>query len=507
MMEHVLEMRGITKRFPGVLANDHADFSLRRGEVHVLLGENGAGKTTLMNILYGLLQPDEGEIIINGQTVQIHSPTDALAHGVGMVHQHFMLVPNMTVAQNVMIGRETTRGPFLALKEVSREIEKMSRDIGLDLDPERYIWQLSTGEQQRVEILKALYRGADILILDEPTSVLSPPEIEALFKILKSFVEAGKSIILITHKLHEVLSISDRVTVMRRGQVQGTVNTDEIDEKQLANMLVGRDVVFPVVRQQSAPGPVTAALRGVQVQGDYGKPAVSDFSLELHAGEIVGVAGVDGNGQAELVEAIVGLRAAGGEIVIDGEDIARSPAWKRIDAGLRYVPADRKRRGVAPELSIAENSAMKNYRTAPYSSHGVLHTEAIRKFSAQLVEEYDIRCESIDTTAGTLSGGNMQKLLLAREASENPRLLIVEHPTQGLDVGAIEFVRKALLDKRAQGTAILLVSADLDEVLELSDRVIVMYEGRAVHECRHDEIDREVIGLAMAGLRQKGQTL
>ena len=500
-MSNILEMQNITKRFPGVLANDKANFQLKRGEIHLLLGENGAGKTTLMNILYGLLQPDEGEIRINGEAVKIHSPLDALAHGVGMVHQHFMLVPNMTVAQNVAIGKEPRKGPFLDLEQVSRRIRELSQEFGLDLDPDRYIWQLSAGEQQRVEIFKVLYRGADILILDEPTSVLSPPEIEALFKILRSFVKAGKSIILITHKLNEVLSISDRVTVMRRGQVQGTVQTDQIDKKQLANMLVGHDVVLPVARQQAVRETVVASLRGVQVQGDYGKPAVSGFDLDIHAGEIVGIAGVDGNGQSELVEAIVGLRKiSAGTLTIGGRDLTDSPAWKRIDAGLRYVPADRKRRGVVPDLSIADNSAIKNYRMAPYSKRGVLQPEAIRQFAARLVEEYDIRCESINTQVGTLSGGNMQKLLLAREASENSALLVVEHPTQGLDIGAIEFVRKALLDKRDEGTAILLVSADLDEVLELSDRVVVMYEGAAVQERRHDEIDREEIGLAMAGL-------
>lgn len=500
-MSNILEMQNITKRFPGVLANDRASFQLQRGEIHVLLGENGAGKTTLMNILYGLLQPDEGEIRINGEAVRIHSPLDALAHGVGMVHQHFMLVPNMTVAENVAIGKEPRKGPFLNLEQVSRRIRELSQEFGLDLDPNRYIWQLSAGEQQRVEIFKVLYRGADILILDEPTSVLSPPEIEALFKILRSFVKAGKSIILITHKLNEVLSISDRVTVMRRGQVQGTVQTDQIDKKQLANMLVGHDVVLPVARQQAVRETVVASLRGVQVQGDYGKPAVSGFDLDLHAGEIVGIAGVDGNGQSELVEAIVGLRKiSAGTLTIGGRDLTDSPAWKRIDAGLRYVPADRKRRGVVPDLSIADNAAIKNYRMAPYSKRGVLQPETIRKFAGRLVEEYDIRCESINTQVGTLSGGNMQKLLLAREASENSALLVVEHPTQGLDIGAIEFVRKALLDKRDEGTAILLVSADLDEVLELSDRVVVMYEGAAVQECRHEEINREAIGLAMAGL-------
>lgn len=500
-MSNVLEMNNITKRFPGVLANDHANFELRGGEIHVLLGENGAGKSTLMNILYGLIQPDEGEIRINSKSVKIQSPLDALKHGVGMVHQNFMLVPNMTVAENVAIGKEPTRGPLLDLEKVSEQIRKLSQEFGLNLDPKRYIWQLSAGEQQRVEIFKALYRGADILILDEPTSVLSPPEIKALFEILKSFVKAGKSIILITHKLNEILDISDRVTVMRRGQVQGTVDTGKIDRKQLANMLVGRDVVFPVARQKTAPGKVTASFKNLRVMGDHGKAAVLDFNLELHAGEIVGIAGVDGNGQAELVEAIVGLRAIeSGCLMIGGENVTHTSVGKRIDTGLKYVPADRKKRGVAPELTIAENAVMKNYRSAPYSLRHILQTDAIRKYAESLVKKYDIRCSSIDTQVGTLSGGNMQKLLLAREASENSSLLVVEHPTQGLDIGAIESVRKVLLDKRDEGTAILLISADLDEVLELSDRVIVMYEGAAVHECRQDEIDREKIGLAMAGL-------
>ena len=500
-MDNVLEMRNITKHFPGVLANDRANFQLRKGEIHVLLGENGAGKTTLMNILYGLTQPDEGEIVIGGEPASIQSPTDALAHGVGMVHQHFMLVPNMTVAENVVIGKEPSRGPFLALDRVTQQIKQMSQEFGLDLDPQRYIWQLSTGEQQRVEIFKVLYRGADILILDEPTSVLSPPEIEALFKILKSFVASGKSIILITHKLNEVLGISDRVTVMRRGRVQGTVNTSEIDKKQLANMLVGHDVVFPVARQQTPPGAVAASLQGLQVQGDHGKPAVTDFSLEVRAGEIVGIAGVDGNGQSELVEAIVGLRAIkAGTLSIGSQNVTHSSVSKRIDAGLKYVPADRRKKGVAPDLSIADNTVMKNYRKAPISARGILHPGAIRQHATTLVKEYDVRCKSIDTMVGTLSGGNMQKLVLARETSGESCLLVGEHPTQGLDIGAIEYVRKMLLDKRDEGAAILLISADLDEVLELSDRVVVMYEGEAVYQCRHEEIDRERIGLAMAGM-------
>jgi general nucleoside transport system ATP-binding protein len=501
-LTNVLEMRNITKRFPGIVANDRVNLELRQGEIHVLLGENGAGKTTLMNILYGFLQPDEGEIIINGKPVSMHSPLDALTHGIGMVHQHFMLVPNMTVAENVVIGKEPTRGPLLQMEHVTRQLEQLSQDFGLNLDPRRYIWQLSVGEQQRVEILKVLYRGADILILDEPTSVLTPPEVERLFEILKSLIKSGKSIIFITHKLNEITSISHRVTVMRRGQVQGTVETCAIDKKQLANMLVGRDVVFSTARQATGSGAVVASLQHLRVMGDHLKAAVDNFSLDLHAGEIVGIAGVDGNGQSELAEAITGLRPINaGCLMIRDQDLTHSPTRKRIDLGLMYVPADRKARGVALDLSVAENLVMKNHRTAPYSVRGILQPSTIRQFAVRLVKQYDIRCNSIDTLAGTLSGGNIQKLLLARETAEKPYLLVAEHPTRGLDIGATEYVRELLLDKRDQGTAILLISADLDEVLELSDRVIVMYEGAIVHQCRHAEIDREKIGLAMAGMK------
>lgn len=501
-MSNVLKMSHITKRFPGVLANDDASFELEQREVHVLLGENGAGKSTLMNILYGLIQPDEGEIWINGKKAEIHSPTDALSCGVGMVHQQFMLVPNMTVAENIAIGKEPTKGIFTDLGKVKAKIKEFSEKFGLELNPDRYIWQLSAGEQQRVEIFKVLYRGADILILDEPTSVLSPPEIEALFDILRSFVKAGKSIILITHKLNEVLSISDRITVMRRGAVQGTVKTSEIDKKQLANMLVGRDVVFPVVREQKEQGEVSARIEHLKVAGGYGKDSVEDFDLQLHKGEIVGIAGVDGNGQRELVEALVGLRKVkSGKIWVEDKDITDSAIWKRIDLGIRYVPAERKLRGVAGELSIVENAVLKNYREEPISKKGVLKPEEMRKFAQSLVDQYDIRCGSIDTPVGTLSGGNMQKMLFARETAGASGLLIVEQPTQGLDVGAIEFVRKTLLKKRSEGIAILLISADLDEVLELSDRIMVMYEGKVVYQCSQAEVDRETIGLAMAGMK------
>lgn len=498
----VLEMHGITKQFPGVLANDHVDFDLRKGEIHALLGENGAGKTTLMNILFGFLQPDEGGIHLDNKLIRMQSPRDAIANGVGMVHQHFMLEPTMTVAENVVIGSEPTWGPFLQMQHAVKYIEKVSADYQLYVDPHRCIWQLSVGEQQRVEIVKVLYRGADILILDEPTSVLTPTEVDGLFNILRSMAKAGKSIIFITHKLNEVMNLCGRVTVMRKGKIQGTMKTSSTNEKQLANMLVGRDVIFSVARTKAVLGDVVSSLENVNVLGDYDKLAVVDFNLELHSGEIVGIAGVDGNGQSELAEAVTGLKQIrSGKISIRGEDISNSPIWKRIDKGLMYVPADRKKRGLAQDLTITQNIAMKNHRYKPYSQRGILQHDAIRNLTERLVPEYDIRTKSIDTIAGTLSGGNLQKLLLARETAENPLILIAEHPTRGLDIGATEYVRELLLKKRDEGTAVLLISADLDEVLMLSDRILVMYEGAIVHQCRHEEIDREKIGLAMAGLK------
>jgi simple sugar transport system ATP-binding protein len=496
-----LEMRGITKRFPGILANDRVNFELRQGEIHALLGENGAGKTTLMNILYGLIRPDEGEILIKGKAVKISSPLDALPKGVGMVHQHFMLVPTMTVVENVVIGHEPTRGPLLQLEKAARRIRQLSAEFGLGVEPDRPTWQLSIGEQQRVEILKVLYRGAEILILDEPTAVLTPPEVEGLFKILRAMVDNGKSIIFITHKLNEVMTISDRVTVMRRGSVQGTWETPKIDQRTLANLLVGRAVTFAAHRHPAYTGEVVASLQRIWVSGPHNKPAVVDFSLDLRAGEIVGIAGVDGNGQSELAEAITGLKPLQrGTLILQGTDLSQAPVWERIAAGIMHIPADRKKRGLALDLSLVQNAAMKNHRSPPYSLHGILQHRTIRTFAAGLVKDYDIRSRSIDGIAGTLSGGNLQKLLLARKTAEKPVLLIAEQPTRGLDIGASEFVKHLLQDKRDEGTAVLLISADLDEVLELADRIVVMYEGGIQYAFRHEDIDREKIGLAMAGV-------
>lgn len=504
MTTTVLELRQITKRFPGVLANDRVCLDVREGEVHAVLGENGAGKSTLMNVLYGLLRPDEGEIYVRGKLCPMRSPLDAMAQGIGMVHQNFMLLPNLTVAENVVLGREPRRGPFLRLADAVQEIKQVSAEYGLDVNPEHLVWQLSVGEQQRVEILKVLYRQADILILDEPTAVLSPPEVRALFKILKGIVAHGKSVVLITHKLNEVMELSDRITVLRRGSCQGTVNTRETDERELARMLVGCEVTAPIKHCLEPQTEVVAALNDVWVQGDRGLAAVRGVTLELHAGEIVGVAGVDGNGQSELAEAMAGLRSfTKGKFTLADADITAASPAARIARGVGYVPADRRKRGAALDLSIATNSVTKAHVRAPFSHAGVLQGEQIRQHADQLVRDFDVRCRSIATNAGTLSGGNLQKLIVGREIMDRPKLLIIEQPTRGLDISATSYVQKVLLEARNQGAAILLISADLDEVLLLGDRIIVMYEGAVPFECRSAEIDREEIGLAMAGFRGK----
>jgi general nucleoside transport system ATP-binding protein len=500
----VLELKKITKRFPGVLACDHVDFDLQKGEIHALLGENGAGKTTLMNILYGFLHPDEGEIRVQGKICHIESPHIALTHGIGMVHQHFMLVPTMTVADNIVLGQEITNGPFLRQKETIKIIEELSIKYDLDVKPQHGIWQLSVGEQQRVEILKVLYRGAEILILDEPTATLTLQETEALFKILRTMAESGKSIIFISHKLEEVMQISDHITVLRRGKVIGTVNTHEINETDLACMMVGREVVLRVSRhdheQETAEKKIAASLENISVAGRYNQLALTDITLDIYAGEILGVAGVDGNGQAELAELLAGLRQAqDGIISIQGKTVHDSDPCQRFDAGVSYIPAERKTHGAVLTLPIYINFVLKNHRCTPFSRQGIFDHRSIRSYAETQVREFDIRCPSIDAPAGTLSGGNLQKLILAREISANPTLLVAEQPTRGLDVGAIEYVRQLLLKQRDKGVAVLLISADLDEILAISDRVIVLYEGRIVFNQKNENLERENIGLAMAG--------
>jgi ABC-type uncharacterized transport system ATPase subunit len=504
-MAAVLKMVGITKRFPGVIANELVDFELNQGETHALLGENGAGKTTLMNILYGLYEPDEGEIFIHGQKIKIRSPNDAIAAGIGMVHQHFKLVPTLTVAENITLGREITWGPMLRQKEAVNKIQEISQEFGIDVSPHKKVIDLSVGEMQRVEILKVLYRGANILILDEPTAVLTPPEVEPLFLTLKAMVERGKSIIFISHKLREVFALAGRVTVLRRGKLIDTVNTAGTTETQLAQMMVGRDVVLSVSRKEREDdvGKVVAALKHVHVMGNHGQLAVKNIDLDIRANEIVCIAGVDGNGQSDLAEALAGIRAVKeGHIFLEGKEITHASVVERNEAGLWYIPADRNQRGAAVDLTLEMNTILKHHRWKPYSKFGILAKDPIRQLTNRLVQEYDVRCASTLDRAATLSGGNLQKLIVARETFSSPRLLIAEQPTRGLDVSAIEFVRRLLLKERDEGAAVLLISADLDEVMALADRIVVMYEGRIVYECIREDVLMDKLGLAMAGFPQ-----
>jgi general nucleoside transport system ATP-binding protein len=500
----LLSLNNISKRFPGVVALDEVSFDLRQGEIHALLGENGAGKSTLMNILFGLLRPDSGEILVRGDRRRLHSPRDAIENGIGMVHQHFMLVPTMTVVENIMLGHELSWGPVLRRREANDLVERISRDYKLTVSPQKKIWQLSVGEQQRVEILKVLYRGAEILVLDEPTAVLTPQESESLFDTIRSMVKLGKSVIFISHKLEEVMKLSDRVTVLRRGAVQGTVKTAETNDRALARMMIGRDVMLNVCRPRRKKGAsdlVLGELRNVTVRGDHGQMVLDGLNLKLPAGEICGVAGVMGNGQRELAEVLAGLRTPEtGRIIIAEEDMTRADPVQRLKAGIYYIPADRTRRGAVRELSIFKNAVLKNHRFAPYSRWGVLNYRVIRTFADRVVREQDVRCPSIEVLAGTLSGGNLQKLILGRETESSSKILIAEQPTWGLDVGAIEYVRHQLCKQCEEGTAVLLISADLDEILALSNRIVVLYEGKIIYHCSGEAADRERIGLAMTGL-------
>ena len=507
----VVEMKGITKRFPGVVANDHIDFEVRAGEVHALLGENGAGKTTLMNVLYGLYQPDEGEIYIRGRKVTLRSPRDAIALGIGMVHQHFMLVPPLTVVENVILGLRSSRGPFLDTDRAEKRIADLSKRYGLKVDPRAQIWQLSVGEQQRVEIIKALYRGADILILDEPTSVLTPPEVKELFSVLRRMAEEGKAVIFITHKLHEVMAVSDRVTVLRDGRVVSTLDTEDTDERKLAKMMVGREVLFRVAREEVERGEIALEVRDLWVMGDKGLPALKGISLSLRQGEILGIAGVAGNGQGELAEAITGLRrATRGKVLIAGKDMTNRPSGEIIEAGVGYIPEERIRRGLIMDFSVAENAILETHHRPPFADGWFLpfakgwflNNQEIDRYVERLISDYEVKTPSKDVPVKHLSGGNLQRLILARELSREPKLLVAAQPTRGLDVGATEYIRRKLMEQRARGTAILLISEDLDEILSLSDRIAVMYEGEIVGIVPAEEAEVEEIGLMMAGAKR-----
>jgi simple sugar transport system ATP-binding protein len=494
-----VELRGIVKRFPGVVANDGVDFDLRVGEVHALLGENGAGKSTLMNILDGLYQPDGGEIRIEGRPVAFRSPRDAIAAGLGMVHQHFTLVASQTVTENILIGLDRPRFR-LDIARFNDEVARLADANGLRVDPRAKVWQLSVGEQQRVEILKVLYRGARVLIMDEPTAVLAPQEIDDLFATLRSMTAAGRSIVFISHKLGEVLAIADRVTVMRRGRVTAAgLPAASVTRGQLATLMVGREVLESLERVPMPPGPVVLAVEGVEADGDKGTRALRGVSLEVRAGEIVGIAAVAGNGQSELAQVITGLRPCRGRVVVDGEDVANRPVRRAIGHGVAHVPEDRTGVGTAPNLSLVDNLIMKRYRAAPIAHGWALDMGAARGVATRLKDGYDIAAPSIDTEARLLSGGNLQRLILAREIESQPRLMIAVQPTRGLDVGAIESTHRLLLERRAAGAAILLISEDLDEILTLSDRVAVMYEGRIAGLFDAAEADVGRIGLLMTG--------
>jgi general nucleoside transport system ATP-binding protein len=499
----LLELRGITKQFPGVLANDHVDLDLTRGEVHALLGENGAGKSTLMNILYGLYHPDEGEILMDGRPIRMSSPRDAIDRGIGMVHQHFMLIPVMTVAENIVLATEPHRGPLLDLDAARERVRELSRRYGLAADPDAKIENITVAQQQRVEILKALYRGARILILDEPTAVLTPQEADELFEIVRALTDQGESVIFITHKLNEVLAIADRITTLRRGKRVDTVVREGATEESLARMMVGREVLLRVEKSSAQPGDPLLRVEGLRVFDDRGLEAVRDVELEVRSGEIVGIAGVDGNGQTELIDAIAGLRKpAAGRILLAGKEVTRASTDVRLHEGLGHIPEDRQRRGLVLDFSLAENMALHDFDEPPYSRFGWLNPRRMIATARRLIKEFDVRGGGPHTPAAALSGGNQQKVILAREVSRSPEVLIAAQPTRGLDVGAIEFIHRRLIEQRDAGRAVLLVSFELDEVLSLSDRILVLYEGQIVGEYPPD-VSEEELGIAMTGGRRR----
>jgi ABC-type uncharacterized transport system ATPase subunit len=496
----VLELRGITKRFPGIVANDHVDLDLLAGEVHALLGENGAGKSTLMNVLYGLYHPDEGEILVKGEKLSLGSPRDAIEHGIGMVHQHFMLIPVMTVAENVVLASEPTRSHVLLdYREAEGRVRELSERFGLVVDPRAKVESIGVGQQQRVEILKALYRGADILVLDEPTAVLTPQEAEELFDVIRSLTGQGKSVIFISHKLHEVLEVADRISVLRRGKLVETIPRAGATEESLARAMVGREVLLRVDKKPAQPGEPVLVVEDLHVVDVRGLEAVRGVSFEVRAGEIVGIAGVDGNGQTELIDALTGLlHCTAGRVSVGGVDCTGSSPKHMLDAGTGHIPQDRQRRGLVLQFTLAENIALHDYDKEPNSKYSWLHSRVLVERARRLLKAFDVRGGGPQTHAGALSGGNQQKVVLAREIERNPKVLIAGQPTRGLDVGAIEFVHRRLVEERDEGRAILLVSLELDEILSLSDRIYVMYEGVLVNEYGPDASEQE-LGIAMTG--------
>jgi len=497
---NAVEMRGIVKRFPGVLANDRVDFDLRAGEIHALLGENGAGKSTLMNVLAGLYRPEEGTVRVHGELVSLRSPRDAIGHGIGMVHQHFMLVPSLTVTENILLGLDEPRFR-MRLPEYHQRIAELEERFGLRVAPEARIWQLTVGEQQRVEILKMLHRGADILIMDEPTAVLAPQEVEELFDTLRSMTAEGKSIVFISHKLHEVMAISHRITVLRKGSMASPpLDTQSTSREELAELMVGRKVLFQIAKAEREAGEVLLAIDNVSALNDRGLPALKGVSLQIRSGEILGLAGVAGNGQSELAEVITGLRpCTTGEVLAGDRTCSNCPPREAINASVAHIPMDRTGVGTSPNLSITDNLIMKAYRHPPIGKGWAIDGEVARDHAEALKEDYEIIAPSINTHSRLLSGGNLQRVILAREISGQPQVIVAVQPTRGLDVGAIEGVQRLLLEQRQAGAAILLISEELEELLSLSDRIAVVYEGEIMGIL--DEPDQETIGLMMAGQR------
>jgi len=505
---YAIELRGIVKRFPGVVANDGIDLKVRRGEIHCLLGENGAGKTTLMRVLYGLYRPDEGEIILNGQPVRMTSPRAALNHHVGMVHQHFRLVPTLSVEENIVLGLDEGTGPFMNFRKTREKISVIANEYGLSVEPQTKVWQLAVGQQQRVEILKALYREVDILIMDEPTSVLTPQEVDQLFTTLRTLVDDGLTIIFITHKLDEVMQVSDRVTVLRKGKVVATLPTAETDKPALARLMVGREVVFRLKKNPIKQREKILEMNDLHALNDRGLPALRGVSFDLFGGEILGVAGVSGNGQYELAEVLTGLRKSTmGKIFLAKKEVTNCSAREMNNLNVAHIPAERIRMGIVPALSIRENLILKKYRRPPFSYREFLDNEEIEKNAHRAMSDYQISAPNCETPAKLLSGGNIQKVILARELSENPSLIVAVHPTYGLDIGATEQVRQVLLVQRERGAATLLISEDLEEIMTLSDRILVLFNGEVMGILEAESADIEVIGLMMAGTRHKGEEL